>query len=100
MPSYYKHLTEGVGQYQWGYGIRRTVIKADPKEPEFITKVPYAFTSAGYKDNNGDWFVCLRMNVDQDMPQKRRPMNNNTDMRKTWFEMMHEFAHEYALKNS
>lgn len=100
MSTYFKYLTEGVGQHQWGYGIHRTVVNADPNSTEFITKVPYTFISAGYKDARGDWFVCLRMNVDIDTPQKRRPMTNKTNMQYTWCEMMHEFAQEYATKHS
>jgi len=97
--SYFNYLTEGVEQHQWGYGIHRTTLNADPHSNTFAIRVPYTFTSAGYKDEMGGWFACLHMNADLDSPQKRRPMNKSSNMKQLWFEMMVEFADEYARKN-
>lgn len=97
--SYFNFLTEGITGKQWGYGIRRVKLTADPNAPEFVRKVPYAFTTSGFKDQEGNWFACLRMNVDQHTPKKMRPMNQHSHIHQLWGEMMLEFAQEYAEKH-
>ena len=96
--SYFNYLTEGITGNKWGYGIRRVKLTADPNAPEFLRQVPYTYTSAGFKDQEDNWFVCLRMNVDQHSPQKMRPMNQHSNIHQSWGEMMLEFAQEYADK--
>jgi hypothetical protein len=97
--SYFNFLTEGITGKQWGYGIRRVKLTADPNAPEFVRKVPYTFTSSGFKDQEGNWFACLRMNVDQHSRKKMRPMNQDSLIHQLWGEMMLEFAQEYADKH-
>jgi len=98
--SNFNFLTEGIADNEWGYGIRRVKLNADPNSPEFVIKVPYTFTSSGFKDQEGNWFVCLRMNVDQHSKKKMRPMNQDSHMHQLWGEMMLEFSEEYAQKNN
>ena len=62
-------------------------------------QVPYTFTSLGYKDQNGKWYVGLRMNIDQVSPLKLRPMNADTNLTDAWAEMMREFVKEFVLKH-
>ena len=97
--SYVNFLKEGINGNQWGYGIRRVKLNADPNAPEFVTRVPYTYTSSGFKNQEGNWFVCLRMNVDQHSPQKMQPMNQHSHIHQLWGEMMLEFAQEYADKH-
>lgn len=89
--SYFNYLTAGVEQHQWGYGIHRTTLNT--------SELSYIFTGAGFKNEMGDWFACVRMNADPDSPQKRRPMNKGSNMVALWFEMIHEFEQEFAIKN-
>jgi hypothetical protein len=92
----YDFLTEGVSDKQWGYGLRRMSVTADKNTPEFYHQSPYSFTSMGHKDQGNQWQVCLRMNVEQDIPLKMRPMDKDTNIRGLWCEMMIEFGKEYA----
>jgi len=94
-----KTLMEGLGENQWGYGFRRISVTVNP-DAEFHHQVPYTFTSLGYKDEEGKWFVGLRMNVDQVSPLKLRPMNVNTELNIAWADMMNEFAREYVMKHN
>jgi len=98
--SYFNYLTEGISGNQWGYGIRRVTLKADPNAPEFVTRVPYTYTSSGFKSQEGNWFVSMRMNVDQHSPQKMQPMNQDSHIHQLWGKMMLEFAQEYANKSN
>ena len=92
----YQQLTEGIDGARWGYGIRRIKLNADPKAIEFVRQVPYTFTSSGFKSQDGKWFLCVRMNVEQCSSQKMRPMEAESNMHQLWGEMMLEFAEEYA----
>jgi len=96
----YNQLTDGIASNVWGYGMRRIKLTADPNVPEFVTRVPYTFTTFGFKNQAGEWFVCVRMNIDQHSPQKMRPMNPESDIYQLWGEMMLEFADEYARKHT
>ena len=102
--SYFNFLTEGITGNQWGYGIRRVTLKSNPDAPELVNKVPYTYTSSGFKSQEGNWFVGVRMNVDQCSPQKMRPFNQYSNIHQLWGEMMlefaQEFAQEYAHKNN
>ncbi len=95
-----KTLMEGLDDDQWGYGIRRISVTIDPTvDIGGYHAIPYTFTSLGYKDANGKWFVGLRMNVDQHSPLKMRPMDGNTELTSAWGEMMKEFVMEYVAKH-
>jgi len=94
--TFYKHLTAGVDNGQWGYGIHRVKLTADTKDTEFARQVPYTFITAGFKTKEGNWFTCMQMNVDKHTPQKMRPMNQYTDIHQLWGAMMAECAREYA----
>ena len=95
-----KTLMEGLDDDQWGYGIRRISVTIDPTvDIGGYHAIPYTFTSLGYKDANGKWFVGLRMNVDQHSPLKMRPMDGNTELTIAWAEMMKEFVMEYVAKH-
>ena len=95
-----KTLMEGLDDNQWGYGIRRISVTVDKNvDRAFHHQIPYTCTSLGYKDEDGKWFVGLRMNVDQVSPLKLRSMNANTNLTDAWAEMMQEFVTEYACKH-
>tara|TARA_Y100000817_G_scaffold280378_1_gene244344 strand:+ start:129 stop:500 length:372 start_codon:yes stop_codon:yes gene_type:complete len=95
-----KTLMEGLDGNRWGYGLRRISVTVNPDvDVGFHHQVPYTFTSLGYKDQNGKWYVGLRMNIDQVSPLKMRPMNANTDLTNAWAEMMREFVREYVNKH-
>jgi len=95
----YNQLTDGLSDKEWGYGLRRIKLAVEPAV-NFLARVPYTFTSSGFKSQDGEWFVCVRMNVDQHSPQKMRPMNAREDIYQLWGEMMLEFADEYAAKHN
>ena len=96
-----KTLMEGLSDDQWGYGIRRISVSVDKNvDRAFHHQIPYTFTSLGYKDEDGEWFVGLRMNVDQVSPLKLRPMNENTNLTDAWAEMMKEFVNEFVNKHA
>jgi hypothetical protein len=90
----FSFLIEGINENGWGYGIRRITVRSKLKH-----KIPYTFTSSGFKNQKKQWFLCLRMNVDQVSPQKSVPMDSSTDFHLEWDKMMEEFVNEYA-KNS
>ena len=95
-----KTLMEGLDENQWGYGLRRISVTVNPDvDIGFHHQVPYTFTSLGYKNEKGNWYVGLRMNIDQVSPLKMRPMNANTDLTSAWAEMMKEFVKEYVAKH-
>ena len=98
--QYMKILKEGVDDNQWGYGIKRISVTVNKDvDVGFHHKIPYTFTSLGYKAADGKWYVGLRMNVDQNSPLKLRPMNANTELSAVWVEMMHEFMKESVMKH-
>lgn len=87
-------FTEGVAENEWGYGIKRVSVTSKLKH-----KIPYTFTSCGFKDKDNKWYLCLRMNVDQVSPQKSVPMESSTNFHQELDKMMEEFAIEYAKKS-
>ncbi len=96
-----KILMEGLSDNQWGYGIRRISVSVDKNiDRAFHHQIPYTFTSLGYKDEDGKWFVGLRMNVDQVSPLELRPMNENTNLTDAWADMMQEFVKEFVNKHA
>ena len=55
-----KTLMEGRDGNRWGYGLRRISVTVNPDvDVGFHHQVPYTFTSLGYKDQNGKWYVGL-----------------------------------------
>jgi hypothetical protein len=90
----FEYLTEGINENGWGYASHRLTVTSKLKH-----KIPYTFTSCGFKDNNNKWYLCLRMNVDQVSPQKSVPMEESTNFHQEWDKMMEEFAIEYAKKS-
>ena len=97
-----KTFMEGIGPTEWGYGLRRITVVVNKKDVAFYQKIPYTFTSMGFKAQNGKWYLGLRMNIDQFSPIKKRLMDQNTHNEKIqclWGEMMAEFAHEYMQKH-
>ena len=49
----------------------RVKLTVNPNAPEFVTKRYLTHLLVlGFKDQEGNWFVCLRMNVDQYSPKK------------------------------
>ena len=95
--QYMSILKDGLSKDQWGYGIKRITIGIDPNiDMGAHYKIPYTFTSFGYKNENGKWFVGLRMNVDQCSPVKMRPMDAKTRFTVVWAEMMQELVKDYV----
>jgi hypothetical protein len=91
--NWFTFIQEGIEKETWGYGFRRITIKH-----EILQKIPYTFTSAGFKDKNGNWWVCLRMNVDH-IPEKKLPFPlqcTNEAFQQSCCYMMNAFVDEYA----
>jgi len=97
--NWFAFVQEGIEKETWGYGFRRITINH-----EIPQKIPYTFTSSGFKDKNGNWWVCLRMNVDQHSPEKKLPFpppqqRTNEAFQQSCGYMMNAFVEEYAQKH-
>lgn len=90
-------LKEGVSENEWGYSLKRIALSLNKSDP-MRHKIPYTFTTYGFKDKNKNWFVILRMNVDQLSPTKQRPFDDKSDIQSLWKDMMHEFVNEFVEK--
>ena len=87
-------LFEGLAPGRWGYGIKRISVEI-PKAIK--STMPYTFTSVGYKSEKGEYFIGLRMNVDQQSPIKFRKCIESTNVIQSWVEMLQEFIREYKM---
>lgn len=95
--TFNSRILEGLAGNTWGYGLRRIQVVA-PDNLRYAY-CPYSFTSMGFKNREGEIFVCLRMNIDQHSPLKKRRLFPTSDGYLLCGEMMTEFAMEYAKKN-
>ena len=86
-----KILFTGLGPGNWGYGFKRVAVEI----PESIRKGnPFTFTSVGFKNETNDYFIGLRMHVDQNSPIKFRKCMENTSVTDAWVSMLYEFFRE------
>lgn len=97
--NWFSFIQEGIENNTWGYGFRRITIKH-----EIPQEIPYTFTASGFKDANGNWWLCLRMNVDQHSPEKKLPFPPSYQLTNQSFQencacMMNAFVKEYAKKH-
>jgi len=90
-------LTEGLNDDKWGYGIRRIRVMAPSYQRNNMC--PYTFTSMGFKNRDGELFVCLRMNVDQHSPLKKKSLLPTSDIQKLWGDMMKELVANYVRRH-
>jgi hypothetical protein len=95
--TFNSRILEGLTGNMWGYGTRRIQVVAPDNQRH--TYCPYSFTSMGFKNREGEVYVCLRMNIDQYSPLKKRRLLPTSDGYLLCGEMMGEFAMEYAKKN-
>ena len=95
--TFNSRILEGLTGNMWGYGTRRIQVVA-PDNQRYVY-CPYSFTSMGFKNREGEIYVCLRMNIDQYSPLKKRRLLPTSDGYLLCGEMMTEFAMEYAKKN-
>ncbi len=79
---------------KWGYGMKRIWVEI----PESMKNaIPFTFTSMGFKSEQGEYFVGLRMNVDQRSPIKFRKYTQHSNIVRSWCEMLKEFFKEYNI---
>ena len=79
-----KLLTEGLeNKDSWGYGFRRISVK-----PINLPDFKYTFTALGYKDQDGQMYLGMRMNVDQYSPLELHKWDLDTDIRSVWPDML------------
>ena len=90
----YDLLRVGVDKNDWGYSTKSIAVSLNKSDP-MCNKIPYTFTTYGFKNQKNQWYVILKMNVDQISPIKKQPFNETTDIHSLLNEMMHEFIHEY-----
>ena len=83
----------------WGYGIKR--IKLDLTKNSIQT--PYTFTAYGYKSFDNKLYICVKMNVDQYSPVKKRECiigkDNDFTLKKKCGEMITELVNENQLSH-
>ena len=83
-PQIAKLLTEGLeNKDSWGYGFRRISVK-----PINLPDFKYTFTALGYKDQDGQMYLGMRINVDQHSPLELHKWDRDTDIRSVWPDML------------
>jgi len=87
-------LFQGLQPGQWGYGFKRIAVKLPHEMKE---NMPYTFTSLGFKSEKGDYFIGLRMNVDQGSPITFRYCSESTDVIQAWVDMLQEYIRDYNM---
>ncbi len=87
-------LFQGLQPGHWGYGFKRIAVKLPHEMKE---NMPYAFTSVGFKSEKGEYFIGLRMNVDQGSPIKFRKCIDSTDVIQAWVDMLQEYIRDYKM---
>ena len=76
----------------WGFGIQRLSVK------ESTGMWPMTFSAMGYKDEEGHWFIGLRMNVDQVSPIKFKRWNESDNVINILTNLMAEHMNEHGCK--
>ena len=77
-------LTEGLeNKDSWGYGFRRISVK-----PSNLPDFPYTFTALGYKDQDGQMYLGMRINIDQYSPLELHKWDHDMDIRSAWTDML------------
>ena len=77
-----------------GYGTKRILVTST----ESAQICPFNFTASGFCSPNGCLWLCLRMNVDQNSPEKRRSWDGRENPFIKIGEMMNEFIKELLVK--
>ena len=90
-------LFQGLSPGKWGYGFKRISVGLPP-EIKKLQKMQYTFTSVGFKSEKGEYFIGLRMNVDQRSPIKFRKCVESTNVIQSWVEMLQEYIQDYKMK--
>ena len=87
-------LFQGLPANNWGYGLKRITVEL----PQAVRgSLPYTFTSVGFKSEKGEYFIGLRMNVDQASPIKFRKCIESTDVIQSWADMLQEYIRDYNM---
>lgn len=95
--NYSSFLQEGLeDKKSWGYGFRRLNVKASDADKMIC---PYVFTGFGYKEQNGNLFLGLRMNVDQISPVKFVKWNGDNNVMEKFGTMMGQLVENFIKKN-
>ena len=76
----------------WGFGTRRLLVK------ESTGIWPMTFSAMGYKDEEGHWFIGLRMNVDQVSPIKFKRWNDSDNVINILTNLMAEHMNEHGCE--
>ena len=86
-----KILFIGLESERWGYGFKRVAVEI----PTSIRKGnSFTFTSMGFKNEKNNYFIGLRMHIDQNSPIKFRKCLANTNVIDAWVSMLYEFFRE------
>ncbi len=84
-------LREGLHEKgSWGYGIKRLTVK------ESTGSWPMTFSAMAYKNEQGKWFLGLRMNIDQVSPIKFRDWNDGDNIVLLLADLMSEHMREHG----
>jgi len=87
-------LFQGFSPGNWGYGFKRISVEL----PQAMrNSIPYSFTSVGFKSEKGEYYIGLRMNVDQGSPIKFRKCIESTNVIESWVEMLQEYIRDYKM---
>ena len=89
-----KILFIGLEPGRWGYGFKRVAVEI----PASIHKGnSFTFTSMGFKNEKNNYFIGLRMHIDQNNSIKFRKCLENTNVIDSWISMLYEFFKENNL---
>jgi len=81
-------------QGSWGYGVKRLMVK------ESSGTWPMVFSAMGYKNQEGVWYLALRMNVDQASPIKFKIWRRGDNIVNILTNMMSEHMQEFGCKGN
>lgn len=96
LSDYSKFMTEGLRNSNiWGYGFNRLNVTAME-----TSRCPYGFTSFGYKQQTGELFLGMRMNIDQFSPVKFIEWDGRSDIMDLLSKLMNNLLNEFLSANS
>lgn len=95
--NYAKFMMEGLENPSiWGYGFRRIKVKISEDNK---TRCPYSFTSFAYKEQSGNTFLGMRMNVGQNSPVRFIKWNGHVDIMESLGKLMNCLLIDFVNAN-
>lgn len=83
-------LFQGISPGYWGFGLKRIILEI-PSNTQ--NEIAFAFTSVGFKSEEKDFYIGLRMQKDP-YSIKFRICDESTDVKEAWRSMLEEFLKE------